>query len=48
MKELYSICRSHPKIWKEYPGGAHNDTIIEEGYFRDIVEFIQEHVTEPH
>lgn len=44
MKTLYSLCTVPVKIWKEFPGGFHNDTVTEEGYFNAIDDFILEEV----
>lgn len=40
MKTLYSLCTARVKIWKDFPEGSHNDTVVEEGYFNSIDEFI--------
>jgi hypothetical protein len=42
MKQLYEICKSPTKIWKELPGGDHNSSVIEAGYFEAILEFIED------
>lgn len=44
MAQLYKICRSEPKVWRELPNGTHNDTVAEPGYFTYIQHFILEHV----
>jgi hypothetical protein len=44
MSQLFQLCRSQPKIWKEFPNGTHNDTVAEPGYFNHIDSFIEEHV----
>ncbi|KAF2262497.1 BEM46 family protein-like protein [Lojkania enalia] len=44
MVQLYRICRSEPKIWKEFPNGSHNDTVAEPGYFAYIDDFISQYV----
>ncbi|KAF2405149.1 BEM46 family protein-like protein [Trichodelitschia bisporula] len=44
MKTLYDVCRSQPKVWREFPQGSHNDTVAEPGYFNYIDEFLDEHV----
>lgn len=44
MAQLYKLCRSEPKVWKELPNGTHNDTVAEPGYFTYIQQFILEHV----
>ena len=40
MKTLYGLCTAPVKIWKDFPEGSHNDTVVEEGYFNAIDEFI--------
>jgi hypothetical protein len=40
MKTLYGLCIAPVKIWKDFPQGSHNDTVVEEGYFNAIDEFI--------
>ena len=44
MKELFDLCPSKVKIWKEFPDGSHNDTVAEPGYFECIENFIKIHV----
>ncbi|KAF2749268.1 BEM46 family protein [Sporormia fimetaria CBS 119925] len=44
MAQLFQICRSKVKIWKELPNGTHNDTVAEPKYFDYIDAFIAEHV----
>jgi abhydrolase domain-containing protein 13 len=44
MKQLFEICTTEIKIWKEFPEGSHNDTIAEEGYFEILEEFVNNHV----
>jgi abhydrolase domain-containing protein 13 len=41
MKQLYEICKSPTKIWKALPGGDHNSSVIESGYFDEILAFIE-------
>ncbi|KAL0631556.1 bem46 protein, variant [Maublancomyces gigas] len=41
MKQLYNVCNSPVKVWKELPNGTHNDTCAEDGYFDYIDEFIE-------
>ena len=40
MKTLYGLCTAPVKVWKDFPEGSHNDTVVEEGYFNAIDEFI--------
>lgn len=39
MKALYDQCPTR-KVWKEFPGGDHNSTVAEPGYFDAIWEFL--------
>ncbi len=40
MRRLYEICQSPTKIWKPLPGGDHNSSVVEEGYFESIEDFV--------
>ena len=40
MKQLFSICKSPRKVWKDFPDGSHNDSILEPGYFEAVSDFI--------
>jgi abhydrolase domain-containing protein 13 len=42
MKQLYSVCRTKRKFWREFTDGSHNDTVAEPGYFNYIDIFIRE------
>lgn len=44
MKGLYDLCTVENKIWKAFPSGSHNDTVMESGYFESIDRFIEHHV----
>jgi hypothetical protein len=44
MAQLFKICRSEPKIWREFPNGTHNDTVAEPGYFAQIDSFLSQYV----
>lgn len=44
MKQLFDLCESKPKIWKELPHGDHNSSVAEPGYFHFVNDFIQEYV----
>ncbi|KAK4672564.1 bem46 protein, variant [Podospora pseudopauciseta] len=46
MKKLYDLSNAPVKIWKPLPGGDHNSSVIEEGYFEAIAEFINRVVRE--
>ena len=45
MVELYSICKTKTKVWKDLPEGSHNDTVAEPFYFNYIADFIDDVVT---
>jgi hypothetical protein len=40
MRRLYEICQSPTKVWKPLPGGDHNSSVLQDGYFATIAEFI--------
>jgi hypothetical protein len=40
MKRLHDLSKAPVKIWKVFPGGDHNSSVVEEGYFEAIVDFI--------
>lgn len=40
MRQLYDICVSPHKKWRPFPGGDHNSSVLEEGYFEAIADFI--------
>ena len=40
MRQLYELSRAPSKTWKPLPGGDHNSSVLEEGYFEAITEFI--------
>jgi len=41
MRRLYEICQTPTKIWKPLPGGDHNSSVLEEGYFEAIATFVE-------
>lgn len=43
MKELYKLCPSDKKQIFEFPLGFHNDTIVQDGYWEIIREFLEQH-----
>lgn len=45
MRQLYEACPSSHKIWKPLPGGDHNSSVLEEGYFEAMTDFVND-VTE--
>jgi len=40
MRKLYEICQSPTKIWKGFPEGDHNSSVLEAGYFEAIQGFV--------
>ncbi|KAG5950990.1 hypothetical protein E4U58_001345 [Claviceps cyperi] len=42
MRQLYELCNAPYKVWKPLPGGDHNSSVFEEGYFEAVVEFVTE------
>lgn len=42
MSQLYNLCVAPSKTWKALPGGDHNSSVLEEGYFEAVTEFIAE------
>ncbi|KAK4231762.1 protein bem46 [Podospora fimiseda] len=46
MKRLYDLSKAPLKIWKPLPGGDHNSSVLEEGYFEAIGDFITKCTTE--
>ncbi|PQE31044.1 BEM46 family protein [Rutstroemia sp. NJR-2017a WRK4] len=40
MRRLFEICQSPTKIWKPLPGGDHNSSVVEIGYFEAVADFI--------
>lgn len=40
MRRLYELSRAPVKIWKPLPGGDHNSSVMEEGYFEAIADFL--------
>lgn len=43
MKTLYELCPSILKKFIEFPNGSHNDTIIQDGYWNYVKEFLHRH-----
>ncbi|RYO78357.1 hypothetical protein DL762_008722 [Monosporascus cannonballus] len=46
MRKLYELATTPTKIWKPLPGGDHNSSVLEEGYFEAISEDISTIVRE--
>ncbi|RCI15554.1 hypothetical protein L249_3616 [Ophiocordyceps polyrhachis-furcata BCC 54312] len=42
MRQLHEICNAPSKRWKPLPGGDHNSSVLEQGYFEAVAEFIAE------
>lgn len=42
MKQLYEISAAPTKRWKPLPAGDHNSSVLEEGYFEAMSDFIAE------
>ncbi|CZT11920.1 related to S.pombe Bem46 protein [Rhynchosporium agropyri] len=40
MRRLFELCQTPTKVWKPLPGGDHNSSVVEEGYFESIQDFI--------
>ncbi|KAH8772259.1 BEM46 family protein-like protein [Hyaloscypha sp. PMI_1271] len=40
MRRLYEICQSPTKVWKPLPAGDHNSSVLEDGYFESIEDFV--------
>lgn len=40
MKALYDMSKASQKFWKPLPGGDHNSSVLEEGYFEAISDFV--------
>ncbi|KAK1830285.1 bem46 family protein [Podospora conica] len=47
MKKLYELATAPVKIFKPLPGGDHNSSCIEEGYFESISDFMGRVTEEP-
>lgn len=42
MRQLYDLCAAPTKKWRPLPGGDHNSSVLEEGYFEAIADFVVE------
>lgn len=40
MRKLYELATTPTKVWKPLPGGDHNSSVLEEGYFEAISDFV--------
>ncbi|RVD81053.1 uncharacterized protein DFL_008931 [Arthrobotrys flagrans] len=45
MKRLHAISKAPIKVWRDFPNGTHNDSVMEAGYFENINDFINDEVT---
>jgi hypothetical protein len=41
MLRLFELCQSPTKTWKPLPGGDHNSSVLEAGYFEAIADFVE-------
>ena len=44
MRELFALCQTKAKFWRDFPSGSHNDTVAEPRYFEYIADFLREKV----
>lgn len=44
MSQLYDLCRSSTKVWRELPSGGHNDSVAEPSYFDYVQSFVVDNV----
>ncbi|KAI6381606.1 hypothetical protein MCOR25_001081 [Pyricularia grisea] len=47
MRQLYELSAAPNKIWKPLPNGDHNSSVLEEGYFEAISDFVASVASEP-
>ena len=40
MRALYEASQAPRKTWRPLPGGDHNSSVLEEGYFEAIKDFV--------
>ena len=40
MRKLFELATTPTKIWKPLPGGDHNSSVLEEGYFEAVSDFV--------
>jgi len=46
MRQLYELCAAPIKKWRPLPGGDHNSSVLEAGYFEAIADFVVEIMSE--
>ncbi|KAK6536089.1 hypothetical protein TWF281_000335 [Arthrobotrys megalospora] len=44
MRRLHTVSKAPIKVWKDFPNGTHNDSVMEVGYFEHINDFINDEV----
>ncbi|KAL8370701.1 hypothetical protein RB595_000863 [Gaeumannomyces hyphopodioides] len=47
MRQLYELSAAPNKIWKPLPNGDHNSSVLEDGYFEAISDFVASVTSEP-
>lgn len=40
MRRLYEVATTPTKIWKPLPTGDHNSSVLEDGYFEAVSDFV--------
>lgn len=40
MRRLYELATTPTKVWKAFPAGDHNSSVLEAGYFEAIKDFV--------
>lgn len=46
MRQLFDLCVAPTKKWRPLPAGDHNSSVLEEGYFEAIADFVAEVTSE--
>lgn len=46
MTQLFKVSTSFSKTWRTFPGGDHNSSVLEEGYFEAISDFIADSIND--
>ncbi|KAK6509088.1 hypothetical protein TWF481_003851 [Arthrobotrys musiformis] len=44
MRRLHAISKAPVKVWRDFPNGSHNDSVMEPGYFEHVNDFINDEV----
>lgn len=42
MRQLFELCNAPSKKWRPLPMGDHNSSVLEDGYFEAMAEFVAE------